>query len=417
MSLSLETPVNITYSTAQDISDEILGGTIQFCRDNGYNQDIEMLAFFWSAFFCMLKNQLEEYDLTEEVANCYVNSLKKVVLELSDDESMREKAEDTSKRYRCVIASYLVTVEVEEKIPSLFEIIDDKRSQVDIVDSNIHKVATQKSFKQVLNVIESNIYNILRQIKSEFGIQYKGILDEVFYAKYKQKTNINSQNDKEKKVSSATVIDMNRMGEEKLGMSWYNFLTRFALVAGAVFNFVYSIGYMTGEIYTIQTNGEITASQVYLHYGRIVQFIDIVYGIFLIVLGVMAIILRDKLVKYKSDAVKYVIIYYWLVVGIPFIYAANIAIITEQDITADAVTAVILGIGLLVFNIKYFNKRKHLFTGDNVVKNEKSFSQTSKHCSKVVNTSTSRIMFCRKCGIRLVDDSEFCHKCGTRIVN
>ena len=34
---------------------------------------------------------------------------------------------------------------------------------------------------------------------------------------------------------------------------------------------------------------------------------------------------------------------------------------------------------------------------------------------KIQNTS-AKIMFCRKCGTKLLSDSEFCHKCGARIL-
>ena len=32
------------------------------------------------------------------------------------------------------------------------------------------------------------------------------------------------------------------------------------------------------------------------------------------------------------------------------------------------------------------------------------------------NVNTSKIKFCRKCGIELIDDSKFCGQCGTKIV-
>ena len=49
MSLSEAPSIQITYNTAQDVSDEILGGTIQFCREAGYKQTIAKLTFFWAA--------------------------------------------------------------------------------------------------------------------------------------------------------------------------------------------------------------------------------------------------------------------------------------------------------------------------------------------------------------------------------
>jgi|GEM_PF-2933388 len=34
---------------------------------------------------------------------------------------------------------------------------------------------------------------------------------------------------------------------------------------------------------------------------------------------------------------------------------------------------------------------------------------------KINEVSTHKIIFCRKCGEKLIDDSEFCSKCGTKI--
>ena len=67
MSLSEMPSVKITYKTAQEISDEILGGTITFCKDSGYRHNIMMYTLFWSSFLFSAKNTLNEYDIIDEV--------------------------------------------------------------------------------------------------------------------------------------------------------------------------------------------------------------------------------------------------------------------------------------------------------------------------------------------------------------
>ena len=61
MSLSEAPVAKITYQTAQDISNEILGGAINFCRETGFKQNIMMLSFFSAALLLRSKENLLEY--------------------------------------------------------------------------------------------------------------------------------------------------------------------------------------------------------------------------------------------------------------------------------------------------------------------------------------------------------------------
>ena len=65
-------------------------------------------------------------------------------------------------------------------------------------------------------------------------------------------------------------------------MAWYKFLIYFSLIAGAVINIIYSFTYISGGIYYVQTDGKLSAEQVYSSYGISLQVIDILYGFFLI---------------------------------------------------------------------------------------------------------------------------------------
>ena len=48
-----------------------------------------------------------------------------------------------------------------------------------------------------------------------------------------------------------------------LGMAWYKFLIYFGLIASAILNTIYGLNYISGGIYFTQTNGEVSAQQVY----------------------------------------------------------------------------------------------------------------------------------------------------------
>ena len=145
-----------------------------------------------------------------------------------------------------------------------------------------------------------------------------------------------------------TTTDVNG---KTLGMAWYNFLVRFALIASAIINFLFSLTYLTGTIY----NGQLTAEEVYSYYGETLRAVDILFGLFMIGFGVLAIIVRNKLAKYESDAPKFVYILYALSAGLPFVYSVTVAIITSQFITLNAIITLISGLVILFLNIKYFS--------------------------------------------------------------
>ena len=146
-----------------------------------------------------------------------------------------------------------------------------------------------------------------------------------------------------------------------LGMAWYNFLVRFAFIASAIVNFIYCISYLTGSIYMIETNAQVTAETVYAYYGPTLRVVDILYGLFLIGFGVFTLIVRGKLANYAPDAPKCVYILYSLVAGVPFVYSILVAAITSQSITLKTVLPPIIGLVVLFLHIKYFKKRAHLF--------------------------------------------------------
>ncbi len=75
-------------------------------------------------------------------------------------------------------------------------------------------------------------------------------------------------------------------------------------------------------------------------------------GFLSIILGILQLVARKKLVDFKADAPKFV---YW-VYGLDIFMA-----FTSISFSASAVWSIIVGIIILVCNVKYFRRRKHLF--------------------------------------------------------
>lgn len=187
MSLSEASEVKITAFTAQNISDEILGGTIEFCRETGYKQNIRMLSFFFAAFMFTAKNELNEHKLTLNVQYNYVHSLSIVFPKL--DGEMRKQVLGLLFDYWENLSKDFSSLKTESEISVLLQIASKLNSQGSPEEQNSLKVDPQKPFKQVSNAISSSIYRILRQIDNGICIQYKGVLDQIRYARFSQASN------------------------------------------------------------------------------------------------------------------------------------------------------------------------------------------------------------------------------------
>lgn len=421
MSLSEVPSVKIKYSTPQDVSDEVLGGVIHFCRDTGYKQTMMMLTFFWSSFLLSSKKTLDENGILGDTLNCYTRSLAKVFPKITEDAELRESVNNLRESYWNQLVVDFDTLRTEAEIISFIKIADELNKGDDAFSGQLKKDPL-KSYSQYTSNISSSIYRILHDIDNGMCIQYKYVLDEFRFARVQQQSKPVSS-PQSKKVSVNTPPATNTANGQPLGMAWYKFLIYFALIAGAIINLIYSLNYISGGIYFVETNGEVSAEQVYAYYGTGLQVVDVFYGLFLIAFAILAFVVRHKLANYEPDSLKFVKIFYSLSAGAPFLYAILVAAITGQSLAVQAVTSAIVGLIFLLLNIKYFNKRAHLFVDKTVVtptpvqpKPQPQPVQKSNEILVATQPTKPAIMFCRKCGTKLHEDSTFCHKCGTKTV-
>ena len=146
-----------------------------------------------------------------------------------------------------------------------------------------------------------------------------------------------------------------------LPMRWYKFLIYFGLFAGAVINFVNGIGYLTGEIYNMQTDGEVTSSFIY-SYFKSLQVLDIIYGLILLALAAFGIFIRQQLAHYKKDAPRQLLIMYGIICGIQIVYVIVQMMILNNTAALPTMIGTVIGnvVGIAL-NYIYFKKRAHLF--------------------------------------------------------
>jgi len=419
MSLSEAPSIQITYNTAQDVSDEILGGTIQFCREAGYKQTIAKLTFLWSALLLSSKEELVQNGIIEDVQRCYIRSLGNIFPKVSTDPEAKSQIESMLQQYWENLSSDFTDLRSDSEIYAILNIANklsnDANSELPLQITE----AQQKSFSRLASALRSSVYRILRKIDNGMTIQYKGVLDEIRFARIRQESNAVKQT-QSNNIPKAVPTMQAYSTEKPLGMAWYKFLIYFALIAGAILNIIYGINYITGGIYFSQTNGQVSAEDVYYYYGNGLRFVDILFGLFLIAFAVFGIVLRNRLAKFKPDAPKLVYIFYAVLAGGSLLYAILVAAITSTQIGASQVLSIITSIVFLILNIMYFRKREHLFIEEGFHTQSTASTQKTAQASYNTNhtvpntTTTSKISFCRKCGSKLLDGSQFCHKCGTK---
>ncbi len=423
MSLSEAPTVKITYNTAQDVSDEILGGVIQYCRATGYKQNTTMLTFFWSAFLLSIKETLDENGILNDTINCFIHSLGKVFPKASENVESRENINNMRQHLWNQLSTDFTSLHTEAEISTFIKIANELNIQGDTATTNKPKSDPAKTFSQFSSNISSSIYRILHDIDNGICIQYKYILDELRYARTNQEPKTNKL-ENSKKVYVNTPPAANAANGKPLGMAWYKLLIYFSLIASAVINIIYGFNYISGGIYLVETNGQVSAEQVYAYYGTGLQVVDVLYGFFLITFAILAFVVRHKLANYEPDSLKFVKILFSLSAGVPFLREILSSVIIEQPLTGHAVASAIVGLVFLLLNVKYFNKRAHLFV-DKTISVQSSYQVQSQlqqiHkndevpiATKTAVTQQPTIKFCRKCGVKLHEDSTFCHKCGTK---
>ena len=153
-------------------------------------------------------------------------------------------------------------------------------------------------------------------------------------------------------------------------MKWFKFLIYFGLIAGALISLSLGSAYITGDIYDIQSNGQIEAEYIYSVYRNGLKTLDVIFGISMLCMAVFAIITRQKLAGYRKNGPRCLYAMYMASAAIVLFY--NTAFIclfgnefgSAADITAKTMTSIITCAVSVYLNHMYFSKRKSMFSND-----------------------------------------------------
>ena len=89
---------------------------------------------------------------------------------------------------------------------------------------------------------------------------------------------------------------------------------------------------------------------------------DVFYGVVMILIGGFSIFTRFLLSKYRKNGPLFLYILYGVGAGLSLIYSIAVMSISGVNQVANGVVSVIVSAVFIIFNIKYFGKRKNLFT-------------------------------------------------------
>lgn len=144
-------------------------------------------------------------------------------------------------------------------------------------------------------------------------------------------------------------------------MKWYKFVIYFQLFAGAVLSFYEGVRYFLGLQY-----GDLeTAALVYQRWDAM-EVLDIFMGLYNVAMIAMYLVTRQKLAKFRSNAVTWYLSIWVLNLGTAIFYNILTLIITEGIISATYILGYTIGysigtILIIYFNRVYFKKREALF--------------------------------------------------------
>lgn len=150
--------------------------------------------------------------------------------------------------------------------------------------------------------------------------------------------------------------------QPELGMKWFKFIIYCQLFLSALSNIIYGFRIMLGAHYGVTSK---QLNYIYNHFDGL-KILDVCIGICMVLLGVLALITRFMLSGYKKRGPAMYIGYLIasIVMFLVYICAFYIIVISVEStvsISSDSYISLVTSIVLLVLNVIYFKKRKHLF--------------------------------------------------------
>ena len=198
-----------------------------------------------------------------------------------------------------------------------------------------------------------------QSVQQPYGGQYQQNMQQPYGGQYQQNMQQPYGGQYQQNMQQPYGGQYQQMNNAEMNMGWFKFTIYFQLFANALLNLFNGVSYLTGYLY----GGN--SALVYTVYPSLKAF-DVCFGIIYIVIVGYAIYTRMMLAKYKKTGPLnlYILLGANILMGI----LSNVAILAYVGTDVlDASDMTSFGrqlaatITLLIVDIVYFNKRKHLF--------------------------------------------------------
>ncbi|MBE6733309.1 MAG: zinc ribbon domain-containing protein [Ruminococcaceae bacterium] len=188
-----------------------------------------------------------------------------------------------------------------------------------------------------------------------------------------------------------------------LGIKWYVFYTRIRPWLACVFTFSTIVDFLQH-------------TEVYMSSWWLLLYLS-----FAIIQPILSILVY---IKSNGDYIKFVqfvkLVLFFETVSTT--YHQGVKLYIENDFNFGYAFASSLIIFLMLYflwyriNVKYFDKRMVLTVGGSEFNFKKKKKEISLHKNTTKVFRTEKVLFCRKCGKKLLENEKVCSNCGTEVV-
>lgn len=138
-------------------------------------------------------------------------------------------------------------------------------------------------------------------------------------------------------------------------LKWFKFIIYVQLFLSALANLVNGVQLLTGLAY-----GEYKAA-VYASYPAL-RPVGVIVGVLTLGLVALALVVRQRLAKFRRGAPRLYLIFIAVSVGVPLIYLVAASLVLGQLVMTASIVGALLGnVLLILLSLVYFRKREYLF--------------------------------------------------------
>ncbi|MGM9536733.1 MAG: zinc ribbon domain-containing protein [Candidatus Onthomonas sp.] len=142
-------------------------------------------------------------------------------------------------------------------------------------------------------------------------------------------------------------------------MKWFKFIIYFQLFLSAITSLISGVSCLTGANYS--TTGLVTPEEVYSTFPGL-RVVDLIVGVGVLVLAVLAIVVRQKLAHYRQGAPELYLTLLGADIALSVFYiVAASAVLGGPVLDASTVSELVVSAVMIGANKVYFDKRAELF--------------------------------------------------------